>query len=213
MSSRNYVILSEDLSLTDRQKYRLGGMAAGIAACFDNNIGSWNPSELPAANGVKPTTLDIMNFLARSGGEPPESIDVREFQPILDAGSALDQWNTAALAVVGTEYSCFQAIAAPAIGLRAKKLVVWYKCQIDTVPLPVSRLIFRRTGAAGTVTAQFDLEQLATGQKVDGYLSEPQIWLPNMPYAINAMARLAIGVFARVILGNFVFEPAGSVNA
>ncbi len=213
MSSRNYIIESEDLSLSDRQKYRLGAMAAGVVACFDNSIGSWNPKEIPASNGVKPVTNDIMTFLMKSGGEPPESIDVREFQPILDAGSALDQWNTAALAAVGTEYSCFQAVAVPAVALRSKKLVVWYRVQIDSVPLPVSRLVFRRNAAAGITTAEFDLEQLATGQKVDGYLSEPQIWMPNMPHAINAMCRIATGLLARVILGNFVFEPAGSTNA
>ena len=213
MSTRSYLVESEDLSLSDRQKYRLGAMAAGIIACFDNNIGTWNPKEIPARNGIKPVTTDIMAFLIASGGEPPESIDVREFQPILDAGAALDQWNTAALAAVGTEYSCFQAVAVPAVALRSKKLVVWYRVQIETVPLPVSRLVFRRNAAAGITTAEFDLEQLATGEKVDGYLSTPQIWIPNMPHAINAMCRIATGLFARVILGSFVFEPAGATSA
>lgn len=215
MSKRNYLVESEDLSLSDRQKYRLGAMAAGIVACFDNNIGSWNPREIAAKEGVKPVTSDVMAFLLASGGEPPDSIDVREFQPILDAGlgAGLDQWRTAALAAIGTEYSCFGAVAVPAIGLRAKKLVVWYRVQVESVPLPVNRLLFRRNLATGIVTAEFDLEQLATGQKVDGYLSTPQIWLPNMPHAINVICRIATGVFARVILGNFVFEPAGSTSA
>jgi hypothetical protein len=214
MSTRNYIVLSEDLSLSDRQKYRLQAMAAGIAACFDNNIGVWDPNEVPAKNGVKPTTLDVMNFLARSGGEPPESIDIREFQPILDAGTAagFDQWLTTPLAAVGGEYSIFAAIPVPAIALRTRKLVVWYGVQIETVPLTVSRLNFRRTVAAGTITAQFDLEQLATGQKQDGYFSSPQIWLPNLPYAINVIARV-IAPAARVIPHNFVFEPAGTVSA
>lgn len=212
MSSRNYVVLSEDLSITDRQKYRLQALAAGIAVCFEDGIGTWSPQEIPASNGIKPSTNDILNFLARSGGEPPESIDVREFQPILDAGAALDQWNTPVLAAVGTEYSIFQAIPVPAIALRAKKVVCWYGVQIETTPLPVSRLIFRRTVAAGTVLATFDLEQLATGQKVAGYLSQPQIWRANMPYAINVMARVITGV-SRVIPSNFVFEPAGTVSA
>ncbi|MCK5235859.1 MAG: hypothetical protein KAR06_02645 [Deltaproteobacteria bacterium] len=217
MGTRNYITLSEDLSLSDRQKYRLGAMAAGVVACFDNNIGSWNPNEIPAKNGVRPTTGEVMAFLISTGGEPPASIDIREFEPILDAGAALDQWNTAALAAAGTEYSCFQAVAVPAIGLRAKKLVVWYRVQVETVPLPVSRLIFRRNAANGIRTAAFDLEQLATGEKVDGYLSSPQIWLPNMPHAINVMARNVVGaptgLLANVILGNFVFEPAGGVSA
>ncbi len=213
MGTRNYIVESEDLSLSDRQKYRLGAMAAGIAACFEEKIGSWDPLEVPAKNGIKPVTSDVMAFLLRTGGEPPVSIDVREFQPILDAGAALDQWNTAALAAVGTEYSVFQAIAVPAIGLRAKKLVVWYRIQVETVPLPVSRLVFRRNTATGIITAEFDLEQMATGQKVDGYLSTPQIWLTDMPHALNVMARIATGLFARVILGNFVFTPAGASSA
>ena len=213
MGTRNYLVESEDLSLTDRQKYRLGAMAAGIVACFDNNIGSWNPKEIKAADGVKPVTSDVMAFLLFTGGEPPASISVREFQPILDAGAALDRWQTAPLAAVGTEYSCFQGVPVPAIGLRAKKLVVWYRIQVETVPLPVSRLVFRRNAAAGLVTAEFDIEQLATGQKVDGYLSTPQIWLPDMPHVLNAMCRIATGIASNVILGNFVFEPAGSSNA
>ena len=214
MSTRNYVVLSEDLSITDRQKYRLKAMAAGIAACFDNNIGVWNPKEIPAVNGVKPSTQDVVNFLTNSGGEPPASIDIREFQPIGDAGTAagFDQWLTAALAAVGGEYSIFAAIAVPAIALRARKLVVWYGVQVESVPLTVSRLNFRRTVAAGTITAQFDLEQLATGQKQDGYFSSPQIWLPSMPYAINVISRV-IAPAARVIPHNFVFEPAGTVSA
>lgn len=213
MGSRQYLVLSEDLSITDRALYRLKALAAGIVNCYENNIGTWNPKEVPATNGVKPSFQDVLGFLQRRGGEPPESIDVREFQPILDAGAALDQWNTAALAAVGTEYSVFQAIAAPAIGLRAKKLVVWYRIQCETVPLPISRLIFRRTNAVGITISQFDIEQLVTGEKLDGYLSEPVVWQPNMPYAINVMARIATGVLARVQMGNFVFEPAGGTSA
>jgi hypothetical protein len=213
MGNRQYLILSEDLTATERAHYRAGAMASGIIACFENNIGVWNPKEIPVPAGQpKPTREDVMRFLERSKYEPPESIDIREFQPILDAGSALDQWNTAALAAVGTEYSCFQAIAAPAGALRNKKLVVWFRVQVETTPLPVSRLVFRRNAAAGIPMAQFDLEQMATGQKVDAYFSTPQIWLPTLNYAINAMARIATGVLARVILGNFVFEPAGNTN-
>ncbi len=211
MGNRQYLQLSEDLTATDRANYRARALASGILACFENNIGTWDPKEIPAS-GPKPTLEDVMSFLVKSKYEPPASIDIREFQPILDAGSALDQWNTAALAVVGNEYSCFQAIAAPAGALRNKKLVVWYRLQVETVPCPVSRLVFRRNAAAGIPMAQFDIEQILTGQKVDAYLSTPQIWLPTLNYAINVMARIATGVLARVILGNFVFEPAGNTN-
>ena len=210
MSSRNYIIPTDSLTFTDQLNYRFNALAAGIVRSFDQKIGKWNMNEIPAADDRTLSVRDVMSFLQKGGW--PESLDVREFQAILDAGAALDQWNTAPLAVVGTEYSVFQAIAVPAIGLRAKKLVVWYRVQIDTVPMPVSRLIFRKTVAAGSVMAQFDLEQLATQQRLDGYLSEPQVWDADMPYAINAMARIATAVFARVILGNFVFEPGGTTS-
>ncbi|MDD5700427.1 MAG: hypothetical protein PHU23_00130 [Dehalococcoidales bacterium] len=211
MGNRQYLQLSEDLTATDRANYRADALASGILACFENNIGVWDPKEIPAS-GPKPTKTDVINFLMRNKFEPPASIDVREFQPILDAGTALDQWNTAALAAVGTEYSIFQAIAAPAGALRNKKLVVWYKVQIETIPCPVSRLVFRRNAAGGIPMAQFDLEQLVTGQKVDAYFSTPQIWLPTLTYAINVMCRIATGAVSRVIPGNFVFEPAGTSN-
>jgi hypothetical protein len=213
MGNRQYLQLSEDLTATDRANYRAKAMAAGILACFENQIGVWDPKEIPVPSGQpKPTLQDVMNFLVANKYEPPASIDIREFQPILDAGSALDQWNTAALAAVGLEYSCFQAIAAPAGALRNKKLVVWYRVQVETAPCPVSRLVFRRNAAAGIPMAQFDIEQILTGQKVDAYFSTPQIWLPTLQYAINVMARIATNVLARVILGNFVFEPAGNTN-
>lgn len=210
MSSRNYIVLSEDLTPTKRETYRFGALAAGIVRSYAQGIADWNPEEIQA-KGKKLAISDVVPFLM--GGGWPANLDVREFQPTIDAGTAAaaDFWNTAALAVIGNEYSVFGAIAVPAIGLRATKVVVWYKVQIETTPLPVSRLIFRKTAIAGSVMAQFDLEQLATGQKVDGYLSEPQLWDKNLPYVINVMARV-IAPAAKVILGNFVFEPAGTVN-
>jgi hypothetical protein len=214
MGNRQYLILSEDLTASERAQYRINAMASGILACFENNIGVWNPKEVPTAtpNAPKPSFGDVKRFLQNNNYEPPESIDIREFQPILDAGAALDQWNTAALAAVGVEYSCFQAVAAPAGALRNKKLVVWYRVQCETVPMPVSRLVFRRNAAAGIPTAQFDMEQIVSGQKLDAYLSTPQIWLPTLTYAINVMCRIATAALARVQLGNFVFEPAGTSN-
>ena len=141
---------------------------------------------------------------------------MREFQPLLDAGATLDQWNTNPLVTVGLEYSVFNGAAVPAIALRVKKLVIWYKVQILTNPMPVSRLVFRRTNATGTIMAQYDLQQLATGEKMDGYLSEPVIWHPSLPYTLNVQAKgmpaVSTAVLAEVALGNFVFEPGGATD-
>jgi len=209
MSSKNYIIPTEDLTLTDKSDFKRKALAAGILRCYQLKIAPWDPSEIPSRTPNQLSMRDVYDYLV--GGSWPSGLDVREFQPIADAGAALDQWNTPALAAIGTEYSVFQAIPVPAIGLRATKLVVWYKVLVDSIPLPVSRLVFRKTAAAGSIMAQFDLEQLAAGQRLDGYLSEPQIWDPNLPYAINVMARIVAGV-SRIVPGNFVFEPAGSTN-
>lgn len=215
MSSRNYIIPTEDLTLTDKQNYRLKALAAGIQRSYNMDVVAWDKENVPLvpdpALPKAPAFGPLVEWLRN--GNFPKALDVLEFQPILHAGAALDQWNTAALAAVGVEYSVFQAIAAPAIALRTKKIVVWYKVQCETVPLPVSRLLFRRNVAAGILQAEFDLEQLVTAQRVDGYLSEPQVWDNNTPYAINVMCRIATAVLARVQLGNFVFEPAGTTNA
>jgi hypothetical protein len=80
-----------------------------------------------------------------------QELCLRQALNIVDFGAALEQWNTAALAVVGTPYSCFQAIAAPT--LAANKLAVFYGVAITTAPVPVSRLTFRAGGAAGNILA------------------------------------------------------------
>ncbi|MDD3494175.1 MAG: hypothetical protein PHZ19_11845 [Candidatus Thermoplasmatota archaeon] len=151
----------------------------------------------------------ITNFLKT--GSIPKSLDIREMQPILDAGTALDQWNTAALAVVGTAYSALQAIAAPVNA--ANRVVVFWKCGIETAPSPVSRLIFRSGGAAGNILALFDLEQLVNWLVVEGYFSEPVVIDPTQTYAVQVLCRIATGVLGRVQLGAYVFEPAGQTIA
>jgi hypothetical protein len=213
MSSKAFIIPTDSLTFMDQKNLRIKALAGGVQRSYVLGVQTWDKEDMPLPpskqNVSTPDYDALVAFI--SGGGWPKNLDVREFQPILDAGTALDQWNTAALAAVGTEYSIFQAIAAPAIALRTKKLVVWYKVQVETVPLPVSRLVFRRNVAAGNLQAEFDLEQLATQLRVDGYFSEPVIWDNNTAYAINVMAR-QIAAAARVIPGNFVFEPAGTTN-
>ena len=142
-------------------------------------------------------------------GEWPSQLDVLDFHNILHAGAALDQWNTAALAAVGTEYSCFQAIPVPAAALRLNKICVFYGVTIETVPNPISKLVFRRNAAAGILQAEYDVEPLGVMERTMGFFSEPVVWDNNTLYVANAMARIATGAAARVMLMNFVFEPAG----
>lgn len=214
MSSKSYIIPSDDLTFMDKASYRLGAIAAGIQRSFALGIAPWDKQEIPGADGKNPNAPSlaaVLDFL-KSGGWP-RGLDVRDFQPILDAGAALDRWQTAPLLVAGSEYSCLQAVTAAPAASRVKKLVVFYKVQIDDSRLPVSRLIFRRNTATGITQSEFDLEQLAAQIRLDGYLSEPVVWDNNTAYAVNVVARIATLVPANVILGNFTFEPAGVTNS
>lgn len=211
MGSLNTILPIGSMTLTDQKDYRMMAIAAGIERAAEKKIGSV-ADEIPGFRGAPDAdarVAAILRFL--KGGNLPGSIDIREFQPILDAGAALDQWNTAALAAVGVNYSCFQAIAAPV--MAANRLAVFYKVGIETVPLPVSRLTFRSGGAAGNTVAIFDLEQLVNRLETEGYLSEPVVFDPTMTFAVQVMARIATGVLARVQLGGLIFEPAGQVVA
>ena len=157
MGSRNYIIASDDMTLTDKTNYRLSAIAAGLAKAHGTSIGSISDQEIPGFS--KLGTPDqkyaaILNYLR--AGNFPAAFACREFQPILDAGTALDQWNTAALAVVGTAYSVLQAIGAPANA--ANKILVFYRAGVESTPMPVSRLLFRQGGAAGNIMGVFDLE-------------------------------------------------------
>lgn len=205
-----YITPTERLTLTDQKTYRINAIAAAIDRAYTKSLGS--KDDYPGlANIQDPATRVELIKSQIMQGNMPRSLDVREFQPILDAGAALDQWNTAALAVVGTAYSMFQAIAAPA--LAANKVVVFYRVGIETAPSPVSRVIFRSGGAAGNILALFDLEQLVHALSTEGYFSEPVVIDPNTTFAVQVLARIATGVLARVQLGNFVVEPAGQVIA
>ena len=136
-----------------------------------------------------------------------DNLDARDWQNVLDAGTALEQWNTAALAVVGNNYSVFQAVAAPV--LAANKVAVFWGVAIETVVLPVSQLIFRTGGIAGNILYQFDLERIFNNLECVGYFSEPVVIGPTQPFAVQVTCRIATGVLARVQLFAEVIEPKG----
>jgi hypothetical protein len=137
---------------------------------------------------------------------------LRQWLNMLDAAPApLEQWNTAALAVIGTPYSVFQNQAT--VTLPANKLAVFWGVSIETIPLPVSRLQFRSGAAAGNLLADYDLEPLADAQNVVGFFNQAVVMDPQFTFACNVICRIATGAVGRVKLLNYVFEPIGQTIA
>lgn len=216
MSSKAYIVPSDFVTPTEQRLYRTKALAAGICRAYDMGIQSWDVKDVPLRpDASRPTTPDIGELTKwLSAGNWPRNLDAREFQPNLDAaaGAAVDFWFTAALAAVGGEVSAMGAVAVAPAANRIKKIVVFFKVQVFTAPMPVNRLLFRRNAAAGLLQAEFDLQQLATMQRQDGFFSEPVVWDNNTAYAINVVCQIATGVAAQVIPGNILIEPAGSTN-
>lgn len=216
MSSRNYLVMSADMTLTDKRELRMTALAAGLERCGLKGIGDIN-SDIPA---LQPISLAdkgqrvslIKSFI--STGQWPKSIDQRELAPLTDfvAAAAQDSWLTVALAVGGV-VSALNALAA--YQLLVGKLMVCYAVSVESpiVPMPVSRLIFRRGGAAGNIQAQFDMEPMGVRQEVDAWFSEPVVVDPNDLFAIQVLGRAVVAGGARVHVHNFVFESAGLVIA
>jgi hypothetical protein len=78
--------------------------------------------------------------------------------------------------------------------------------------MPVNRLLFRRNTITGLLQYEFDLEQLINEQRVVGYFSEPVVWDNNTAYSMSVLCMIATGVVAKVVVSNFVVEPAGTTN-
>ena len=216
MASRNYVVLTGDMSLSDRKGYRTRALAAGLERCKNASIGDIEADipglqAIPVANQAA-RVAHIAAFIQT--GAWPKTIDQRELAPLTDlvVAAAQDSWLTAILAVVGTAYTCLNAVLAPQMGLG--RLMVCYGVSIESavVPMPVSRLTFRRGGVAGNIQAQFDLEPMGVRLEADAFFSEPVVIDPNEIFAIQAMCR-AIAIATRVHVHNFVFEGAGQTIA
>ncbi len=217
MSSKAYLVPEDNLTYMDQQRYRIAALAGGVQRAYNMGVATWDHDKLPLTPDRKfpncPDLGQLKDYIG--GGGWPDNLDVRQFQPNLDAGAgaALDFWFTAAMAgALGTEVSAIGAvIPAPALN-RIKKIVSWWRVSVLTSPMPMSRLLFRRNGVGGLLQAEFDLEQLACEERVVGYFSEPVVWDNNTPYAITVAVMIATGVAAKLILDNFVIEPAGTTN-
>ena len=219
MASRNYLIVSEDMTLSDKKDYRLNALAAGLERCGLKSIGDIN-ADVPGLQAVpldnKPGRVALIkNFIMT--GKWPKSIDQRELRPGLTGTvedlvvpPVLNSWLTAPMAAVGAFYSCFQALATPQL-LQGKLLVCW-GVSVDSaaVPLPVSRLQFLK----GTnIQAMFDMEAMMVRDEVDAFLSEPVVFDPTDTFAIQVRCRNATAVAEIVHIHNFLFESSGLVIA
>ncbi len=224
MSSRNYLVNFEDLSLMERKGYKLGALAAGIERCAIKSIGTPN-ADIPGLEAIPEsnkylrvkTILDFINGAPGIPGSWPKSIDQRELAtgPALNdftAGSvtALDEMVTAPLAIAGVPYSCFQAVGAPQ--LLVGKLLVFFGISVEAAPNPASYLLFRKGGIAGNIQARFDLQGQSTRLAYDAFFSEPVIIDPSDVFAVQVICRIP-GPAARIHLHNFLFEGTGEVIA
>lgn len=217
MGSRNYVINIDDTTLSERAGIKRTALAAGLERCAVKGVGDVY-ADIPGLQAIpesrKAERVDLIERFIRNG-DWPASVTQRELAPAtagdLAVATAIDSWLTAALAVVGNMYSCFQAVAGPQ--LPAGKLMVCYGVSVESaaVPMPVSRLVFRRGGAAGNVIAQFDLEPMAVRQEWEAFFSEPVVMDPQQVFAIQARCKNNTGVAEIVHVHNFYFEPVGII--
>ena len=215
MASRNYLVMSNDMTLSDKKDYRLKALAAGLERCGLKSIGDIN-GDVPGLQAIPVSNKDARVTTIKSyiqTGQWPKTIDQRELAPLTDlvVPTALDMWLTAALAAVGTPYSCLQAVAAPQLIIG--RLMVCWGVSVHTPLLPVSRLIFRRGGVAGNIQAQFDMEPMGVRLETDAFFTEPVVIDPNDVFAIQVLCRIATAVAAEVHIHNFLFEGSGQVVA
>ncbi len=168
---------------------------------------------LVPGNDVTPTSkskhrqdaLDAAEAMARDRVASQGEYIARPPQLIADFGCVLDQWNTAALAIIGNAYSVFQAVVAPAVGLR--QVIVWYK--ISSEAANVSFVIFQEGAQGRTTFAVLNMEELYAKQETEGFLSEPIVYPPGSIMRITAVCRIVTGAPERLTLGGFVVEPTG----
>jgi len=217
MASRNYLVNTEDLSLTDRKEYKLAAISAGIERCAMKSVGSPN-ADIPGLESIPTAQHEDRIALIRKfilTGQWPRSIDQRELatgpavvRTDFVAPTVLAEALTAPLMLVNTWYSCFQAVAAPQL-LVGKLLVIYGVC-VTTVPIPVSYLQFLR----GTnVQAVFDLQTQEARLAFDAFFSEPVVFDPQDIFAAQALCSIATTAAAQVHLHNFLFEKAGDTIA
>jgi len=207
MASRNQLIPDSRATQTDQKNYVIEAVAAGLERCQLKGIGNLN-ADIPGLESIAAKDLRVRVDLIKKylqTGLWPKSIEMAPLDPTTElvAATALDDWLTAALAVVGTFYTCTQAIVAPQ--MLAGKLMVCWGVSLANAPQNVSKLRFRKGGAAANIVAEFDLQELETKQEACGFFAEPVIYDPQDIFAIQARCQNVTGVAERVYIRNFVF--------
>ena len=173
------LIPTDELTLTDKMGFRKQAIEAGLNRAL--------------AVGVIPNR---------------EQGVVRHADPVTDFGMVAGGWLTAALAVAGTQYSCFNALTPT---LANNRVAVFYAVAVETFPIPINLLAFREGVAAGTTYAIFDVEQLSTMQQQLGYFSNPVVYDPQRVLNVVVTCRIVTAAVARVWLGCYIIEPGGPV--
>lgn len=222
MASRNYLVNQEDLTLAEKREYKLRALAAGLERCTTPGVGIGNvEADIPGLEAIpKAQVRQRVNLIKGfiSTGDWPRSVDQRELVTgpartdfTAATATALDAMFTAALALVGAQYSCFQAVPAPQ--LLVNRLVVFYGVSLEAVavvpPIPVSHLLFRIGGVAGNVEALFDLQAQNTRLAIDCFFTEPVVIDPQQVFAAQVICRVATGAAYQMHLHNFLFGPVG----
>ncbi len=130
-----------------------------------------------------------------------------------DFGCVINGWFTAALAVVNTPYSVFQAVAAPVVA--ANNIIVWFGAGVQTPAvaggLVVSLLNVAQGAGPATTYAQFNFEDLLFYQITAGFFSEPIVFEPNEVMNIAAVCKVVTGLPAIVPMFGYILEPRGPV--
>lgn len=177
-AQEKFLIPADELSLSDKKAFRAGAIAAG-------------------------KLLAVETKAVRS----MDACVVRHADPLTDFGMVAGGWVSAALAVVGNQYSVFNALTPQ---LANNRVAVFYAVAVEAIPFPVSLLSFREGVVATTTYAVFDLEQLVTMQQQLGYFSTPIPYEPQKVLNVSVTARIVAGV-SRIWLGCYIIEPGGSV--
>ncbi|MFA5377981.1 MAG: hypothetical protein WC455_19680 [Dehalococcoidia bacterium] len=179
----SYVIPTSTLSLSEQQRMRAAAAIKGV-------------NTLALAINRDPKTL-----LERA---PYYPID---FVPAATR-AGLAGWLSMPLAAVGGTYSLMADNVPAALTPQVPNNAVWvfWGVHILTLNDPVSRLQFF-TGSGAIPKQQYDLEVLQDKLEVDGYFTQPMVYMPQDIVTISVIARVATGVGARVVLDAFVIEP------
>jgi len=185
------------MTFTEEREHRHKSILAGLRVAVQHGWASQRDYDLYA--GRLP-----------GGVQTPETVDIRELQPTLDLGAALDSWTTAVNAAVNAWVALPAGVAA--FGVPGNRVYVFYKIGTEElVPIPNSRARF--LVGQGNIRGMFDLEPLFSHDLVEGYFSEPMIYATPELITVALRTRVITGVLAVWYLGAVVIEVGGGVVA